>query len=194
MEIALQSSMSPASPNKAAAELPVRRWRTSRLLSASCAALVALGALQAPAWAQGQIKLVRDAETEALLRDYATPLLRVSKVGAGATRIFLINNRNFNAFVAGGRNIFMFAGTMMEAKTPNEVIGVMAHEIGHIAGSHIARQQMMMSKLGPVAIAAMLLGAGALAASTRSRNVGGSPIGIVGALTGPQEILRRAPA
>ena len=194
MEIVLQTSMSPASPNKAAAELPVRRWRTSRLLAASCAAAVALGALQSPAVAQGQgqIKLVRDAETEALLRDYATPLLRVSKVGAVATRIFLINNRNFNAFVAGGRNIFMFAGTMMEAKTPNEVIGVMAHEIGHIAGSHIARQQMMMSKLGPVAIAAMLLGAGALAASTRSRNVGGSPIGIVGALTGPQEILRRA--
>ncbi|MCC2097326.1 MAG: M48 family metallopeptidase [Hyphomicrobiales bacterium] len=145
-----------------------------------------------PAAAQGQIKLVRDAETEALLRSYATPLVKAARVGSGATRIFLVNNRNFNAFVAGGRNIFVFAGTMMEAKTPNEVIGVLAHEIGHIAGSHIARQQMMMSKLGPVAIAAMLLGAGALAATTRSRNVGGSPIGIVGALTGPQEILRRA--
>lgn len=140
----------------------------------------------------GKIKLVRDAEAEALLRTYAAPLIRVSKVGAGATRIFLVNNRAFNAFVAGGRNIFVFAGAIMEAETPNELIGVLAHEIGHIAGGHLARQHMTMNQLGPVAIAGMLLGAGALIATSRSRNVGGSPIGIAGALTGPQELLRRA--
>jgi len=83
-------------------------------------------------------------------------------------------------------------GAIMQSETPNELIGVLAHEVGHIAGGHIARQQMAMSQLGPLAIAGMLMGAGALIATSRSRNVGGSPIGIAGALTGPQELLRRA--
>ncbi|MGE3247428.1 MAG: M48 family metalloprotease, partial [Beijerinckiaceae bacterium] len=103
-----------------------------------------------------------------------------------------VNNRSFNAFVAGGRNIFIFAGAIMDATTPNELIGVLAHETGHIAGGHLVRQHITMNQLGPVAIAGMLLSAGALATTVRSRNVGGSPIGIAGALTGPAEIMRRA--
>jgi predicted Zn-dependent protease len=196
-----ETNMRPAFPNKAETQMPVltsaRKPASgpARPLLAACAALCALAghAVHTPAAAQiGQIKLVRDAETEALLKAYVTPLVRTARVGTGATRIFLINNPSFNAFVAGGRNIFVFTGSIVESKTPNELIGVLAHEVGHIAGGHLARQQMVMSQLGPVAIAGMLVGAGALIATTRSRNVGGSAIGIAGALTGPQEILRRA--
>ena len=181
-------------PNKSQTQLPASRpsrlWRSGLL---AVAAASALGIATSASHAQGpNIKLVRDAEIEGLMKTYAAPLLRVSRVGAGATKIFLINDRSFNAFVAGGRNIFIFAGAIMEAKTPNELIGVIAHEIGHIAGGHLARQRMALDQMAPVAIAGMLLGAGALIASSRSRQVGGSPIGIAGAATGPQELLRRA--
>lgn len=183
-----------ATPNKVLTQLPVpQSSRPRSLVRLAAAALAAISLLGAPAHAQSKgISLVRDAEIEALMRVYATPVLRVSGVGAGATRIFLINDRSFNAFVAGGRNIFIFAGAIMEAKTPNELIGVIAHEVGHISGGHLARQRMAMDRMMPVMIAGMLLGAGALVATARSRQVDGGPIGIAGAATGPAEIMRRA--
>jgi len=165
--------------------------RRAPVLIGAAGALLAIVA--APALAQSpNMQLVRDAEIEALMRDYADPLLKASRVGAGATRIYLINDRRFNAFVAGGRNIFIHVGAIMESRTPNEIIGVIAHEIGHISGGHLARQRMALDRAAPVAIASMLLGAGALAASSRSRQVGGRDVGAIGALTGPQEMMRRA--
>lgn len=186
--------MIPATPNKLATQLPVPRTPHRRpMVPIAAATLVCLAIAATPARAQsGKIALVRDAEIEALMRVYANPILRVSGVGAGATRIFLINDRAFNAFVAGGRNIFIYAGAIMEAKTPNELIGVIAHEVGHISGGHLARQRMALDRMAPLAIAGMLLGAGALVATARSRQVGASPIGIAGAATGPAELLRRA--
>ena len=50
-----------------------------------------------------------------------------------------INDRTFNAFVMDGRHIFINAGALFDAKTPNEVIGVLAHETGHLAGGHLMR-------------------------------------------------------
>ena len=37
--------------------------------------------------------------------------------------------------------IFVHTGLLMQAETPNEVIGVLAHETGHITGGHLARAQ-----------------------------------------------------
>lgn len=162
------------------------------LLAVVSAAILSAAPVPSAFAQPGQLKLVRDAEIEKLMRVYATPLLRTAKVGVGATKIYLINDPNFNAFVAGGRNIFINAGAIMQSRTPNEIIGVIAHEIGHIAGGHLARQRMALDQAAPIAIAGMLLGAGALIAGGRSSNVGGLDVGAVGAITGPQELLRRA--
>src|ERR1700712_1431299 len=90
--------------------------------------------------------VIRDAETEQLLRDYANPILRAAGVNAGATKIVLIGERSFNAFVANGRKIFVNVGALMESKTPNEIIGVLAHETGHISGGHLAGLHAEMAK------------------------------------------------
>ena len=50
----------------------------------------------------------------------------------------IVRHESFNAFVVDGRNVFINTGTLMQAKTPNEVIGVIAHETGHIIGGHMA--------------------------------------------------------
>ena len=47
------------------------------------------------------------------MRDYAQPLLGVAKVNSGATKIYLVGDRTFNAFVAEGRNIFINAGALV---------------------------------------------------------------------------------
>ena len=85
------------------------------------------------------LPLIRDAETEQLLREYTAPILRAAGLTQQNIRVVIINDRSFNAFVVDGHNMFMHAGTLMEAKTPNQVIGVIAHESGHITGGHLAR-------------------------------------------------------
>ena len=102
----------------------------------------------APAKAQGrQISIVRDTEIEQLLREYSAPIFRAAGVNASQTDIVLIQDRTFNAFVANGRRIFMNVGVLLEADTPNEVIGVIAHETGHIAGGRKCRRPRSLRRL-----------------------------------------------
>jgi predicted Zn-dependent protease len=83
------------------------------------------------------------------------------------------------------------SGALFDSKTPNEIIGVFAHETGHIAGGHLARLREEMANAQTASVIAMLLGVGAAvaAARTNSNNAGA----IAGAaLTGPQEMIKRS--
>ena len=106
--------------------------------------------------------LIRDAETETLIRLYAKPIFDVAGLGAQAIRIHLVNDRSFNAFVVDGHNMFMHAGGLMSAKTPNQVIGVIAHETGHITGGHLARLRTQVSRAKSAALMLQLIGLAAM--------------------------------
>ena len=82
------------------------------------------------------LPLIRDAEIEGLLRLYSRPIFKAAGLNPDAVRVYIINNDKINAFVAGGQRLFIHTGLLMRAKTPNEIIGVLAHETGHIAGGH----------------------------------------------------------
>src|SRR5215204_626731 len=130
-----------------------------------------------PAQAQGVSKgppIIRDAEIEQLLREYTQPILQAAGLAKQNVRVVIINDRSFNAFVADGRRIFINAGTLMVSETPNEVIGVLAHETGHMAGGHLARLREQLAAASTQAILAMLLGVGAIlaASKTGSNNMG----------------------
>ena len=60
----------------------------------------------------------------------SAPMLRAAGLAKQNVKVVIINDRGFNAFVMDGRHIFINAGALFEAKTPNEVIGVLAHETG----------------------------------------------------------------
>src|SRR6266851_4664110 len=141
---------------------------------------------------QKGLPIIRDAEIEQLLRDYTQPILRVAGLAQQNIRVVIINDRAFNAFVADGRRIFVNVGALMEAKTPNEIIGVFAHETGHIAGGHLARMREEIARAETSAIIAMLLGVGAMVAGARAG--AGSGIGQVGAaaISAPQSIAMRS--
>jgi predicted Zn-dependent protease len=111
------------------------------------------------------IQMLRDAEIESDLTAFETPVYRAAGLDPSALHIYLINDMQLNSFVAGGQNIFMNVGTIMRAERPNQLIGVMAHETGHIAGGHIARSEEAMRKAEYEGMAAMALGL-ALAAVT----------------------------
>src|SRR5437899_464809 len=110
-------------------ERPIRPRRTTpaaRFIAvATATALIAAGA---PARAQKGPAVVRDAEIEQLLREYTQPILRAAGLAQQNVQVVIINDRSFNAFVADGRRIFVNGGTLMDAETPNQVIGLLAQE------------------------------------------------------------------
>jgi predicted Zn-dependent protease len=167
---------------------PIRTRRTKPAACAVAAGVALCLLASAPAKAQrGGIPLIRDAEIEQLLRDYASPVLKAAKLAKQNVRIVIINDRSFNAFVMDGRHIFINAGALLEAKTPNEVIGVLAHETGHLAGGHLQRLRERLAAAQTQSIVAMIAGIGAAIATSRS---GGGGTGMGGILA-PQEAIRR---
>ena len=95
---------------------------------------------------RGGMPIIRDTEIEQLLRDYAKPILRVAGLAKQNVQVVVINDRAFNAFVMDGRHIFVNAGALFDAKTPNEIIGVLAHETGHLAGGHLSRMREELAR------------------------------------------------
>ena len=82
---------------------------------------------------------IRDAEIEGALRDWVNPLIEAARLNPQQVKIYLIHDKNLNAFVTGGQNIYLNTGVIAEADDPEHVLAVFAHELGHIAGGHLAR-------------------------------------------------------
>jgi predicted Zn-dependent protease len=173
---------------------PIRaRRRTPAARAIALAAAVALAAApSATTRAQEQVTrgmpVIRDTEIEALLRDYVRPILKAAGLAQQNVRVVILNDRAFNAFVMDGRHIFINAGALFDAKTPNEVIGIFAHETGHLAGGHLIRLREKLAQAQTQSIIAMLLGVGAMVAGARS----GGSAGQIGpaAIMAPQSALQ----
>ncbi len=144
----------------------------------------ALATATAPASAQG-LPLIRDTEIETLLGDYAKPLFRAAGLGSGRVTVRIVRNEGFNAFVLDGSNVFMHTGTLLQAKTPNEVIGVIAHEAGHIAGGHMAALRARIAKDQTRALLTQIIGIGAMVAGGVAGGDGGRD-----AISGGQAIMQ----
>lgn len=136
------------------------------------------------------IPVVRDAEIEALVRDYARPIFKAAGLSNAGIQIILVNDSSFNAFVTG-RRLFINTGALMQAETPNEIIGVIAHECGHIAGGHQQRLRDQLERSKTMAIIASLLGAGVMVAGATSNNRGLAGAGM-GVAMGGGEFAQRA--
>jgi predicted Zn-dependent protease len=146
----------------------------------------------APARAQDHgLPLIRDAETEQLLRDYTRPLLKVAGLGQRNIRVVIINDRSFNAFVIDAKRIFVNTGALMDAETPNQIIGVLAHETGHIAGGHLSKLRSELANAETAMILSMLLGVGAAVAASASHSSGGGDAAMA-AIAGPQAMIMRS--
>ena len=124
------------------------------------AAVALMAAVPLTASAQG---LIRDAEIEKILRDYSTPLFVAAGLKPDDVNIYIVQDDTLNAFVAGGQNLFLHTGLIMETKTPEELKGVIAHETGHMAlGHNVTRDQQAMGAFQNTSLITMGLGALAL--------------------------------
>ena len=124
-----------------------------------------LAALSLAFWAQPAMaqQILRDAETEALLREMSRPLIVAAGLQPENVRIVLIHDSEINAFVAGGQIVYIHSGLLTSAENANEVQGVIAHELGHVTGGHMIRMNDGVQQATGIMIATMLLGAAAIA-------------------------------
>jgi predicted Zn-dependent protease len=104
---------------------------------------------------------IRDTEIENDIRTLASPIWRAAGLDPSDVAIYLIDDNRINSFVAGGQAIFINTGLIERAKTPNQLIGVIAHETSHIVGGHVLRSKEEMRNASIESIIAMVLAAGA---------------------------------
>ena len=136
-------------------------------IAAAAAALAMLAAQ--PASAQS---LLRDAETEALLADMTRDIIVAAGLRPTDMRVVILQDPSINAFVAGGQVVYIHSGLIDAADNVNQVQGVVAHEIGHIVGGHVALGDRAMKGVAGVSIVSLLLGAAAMAAGAGEAGAG----------------------
>ena len=83
---------------------------------------------------------------------YADPLFRAAGLNPNSIKLFIVQDDALNAYVAGGQNMFIHTGLILATDTPDMLIGVMAHESGHIAGGHLAQgaEKLKNAQLGTI--------------------------------------------
>jgi predicted Zn-dependent protease len=118
------------------------------------------------AQAGGGVSIVRDTEIEEILHQEADPIFVAAGLDPKHVEIHLIGDKELNAFSTAGLNLYLNTGLILETKNPNQLIGVIAHETGHIAGGHVARSgAATRAALGPMLVG---IGLGILAAAAGS--------------------------
>lgn len=152
-------------------------------------------ALLAPVVAQAQ-NLIRDTEIEETLHAYSAPLMEAAGLRPKDVTILLVGDKEINAFAGAGQVMGLNSGTIIQADTPNQLKGVIAHEIGHIAGAHPARRgEMSRAGMQPFLLT---LGLGAIAALAGAPDAGAAlamsstQFGTLGALKFSREQEGRA--
>ena len=140
-----------------------------RLLRLAMLGLALAFAVVQPAAAQS---VLRDSETELLFRDMSRPLIQAAGLDPANVKIVLINDDEINAFVAGGQIVYIHTGLLTRADNANQLQGVIAHELGHVAGGHIIRIGEGAKAATGITLLSLVLGAAAIAAGAPDAGMG----------------------
>jgi predicted Zn-dependent protease len=122
-----------------------------------------------PAMAQA---VLRDSETEALFKDISKPMIEAAKLDPKSVNVVLLNDPEINAFVAAGQTVYIQSGLLAAADNVNQLQGVIAHELGHVAGGHSIRIYEGEAVATKISLLSLLLGAAAMAAGAGEAGMG----------------------
>ncbi|GEQ96562.1 hypothetical protein JCM17844_01990 [Iodidimonas gelatinilytica] len=154
----------------------------SLIIRLSVLAIFLLSVTMRPAAAQG-IRTLRDAEFEHFLHEISDPIFEAGGQRPEDVQIFIVDDTNLNAFYAGGQAIFVHTGLILQTDNVDQVIGVIAHETGHMTAGHVQRFDEALAPAGNISILGLVLGAAAIAA--------GAPEAGIGLITGGQGVAQR---
>lgn len=116
--------------------------------------------------------ILRDSETELLFKDVARPLIKGAGLDENSVQIVLLNDPEINAFVDQGQIVYVQSGLIEAADNVNQLQGVIAHELGHVAGGHSIRLQEGAKTATGISLATLVLGALAIAAGAGDAAMG----------------------
>ncbi|MDH3335384.1 MAG: M48 family metalloprotease, partial [Rhodospirillaceae bacterium] len=144
-------------------------------------AIIIVLAIIIPEFANAQnakpLRIVRDSETEHIIRTMATPLFSAAGLDPESVKIILVEDNTLNAFVSGGMNIFIHTGLITQSESPEALIGVLAHETGHIQGGHLVRGRDAMEQARTIGTITAILGTAAAIGSGRGDVAGAAIMG-----------------
>jgi predicted Zn-dependent protease len=107
-------------------------------------------------------EILSDSETEFVIRKLIAPILKVARINPKTLNLYIILDNSVNAFVIGGNNLFINTGLITTFNNPDALKGVVAHELGHVTGNHVAMRQSQVQELMSQSILVNLLGAAAI--------------------------------
>lgn len=127
--------------------------------SSACVIALALGSWhQAHAQDLSNGMILSDTEIDSTLAEMARPVMEAGHLVPGTIHLHMIVDDSINAFVNSSTDMFLNTGLLLKSKTPNEVIGVMAHETGHIVGGHTVMVSSDMAAVNSISLLSTLLG------------------------------------
>lgn len=129
--------------------------------------------------------LINDTETEKVLMELMAPIGRAADVPDGRLKVHIINSDDFNAFVMGGEDIYIYTGLLTQIKSPSALQAVIAHEMGHTIGGHMAQMSSRMEAELKRAMLIQALGIGLMVA-------GGNPSLGAGVLAGSSGVAQQS--
>lgn len=135
-----------------------------------------------PVWAAS---LINDTETERVITELIEPLAAAANIPDGRLRVHIINDNEFNAFVMGGEDVYVYTGLLTQIKSPDALQAVIAHELGHTLGGHMAQMADRMNAEMTRTMLIQALGIGLMA-------VGGDPSLGAGVLAGSSGIAQQS--
>ena len=150
------------------------------VLAGAVAAVALVPAAPAHEGGSGGPSLLRDTEIEADIHRMMAPIWKAAGLDPDAVHVYLVADDSINSFVAAGQNIFINSGLLLRADSPNQLIGVLAHETGHIRRGDLYTSQAAMHNASIEEIIAMAAAAAATAASRGGDSGGGALLGAAG--------------
>jgi len=141
----------------------------TRLIRLLMAGILLFFAAARPAMAQS---ILRDSETELLFSQISKPLIEAAGLDPKSVRVVLLRDDTINAFVAQGQIVYIHSGLLTAADNVNQLQGVIAHELGHVAGGHSIRVYEGVGKASAISILSLVLAAAAAAAGAGDAAMG----------------------
>ena len=149
--------------------LPVGQGGMARLIRLLMVGILLFFAAARPAMAQS---ILRDSETELLFNDMSKPLIEAAGLDPKSVKVVLVNDPEINAFVAQGQVVYIHSGLLTASDNANQLQGVIAHELGHVAGGHAIRIYEGAGRATAITVLSLVLGAAAMAVGAGDAGMG----------------------
>ena len=129
--------------------------------------------------------LINDTEIEKEITNIILPVAHAAKIPENRLKIYIVRDDDFNAFVRGGEDIFVYTGLLQQIKNPNALRAVIAHELGHTIGGHMVQISARMHDEMVRTLIIQALGVGLMVA-------GGNPTAGAGVMAGASGIAQQS--